>query len=129
MDIKMILKSDFRGRSRKKSTAGAAFAKGKEGLAGKGKFGNKKFLERLLGRKAMLDGNTAQIELLLRAQLGDPDAIQLLAENGFDAKDNLGLTSLAIAALTGDMDAVRILANRGFSVENKHPIFIVPQRV
>lgn len=126
----MILKHNFQGRSRsrKKSSAGAAFARGK-GASGINKFGNRKFLRRILGERALLEGgdNSGQIELLLRAQVGDPDAIQLLAESGFDAKDNLGLTSLAIAALTGDMDAMRILVNRGFSIENKQPIFLVPQ--
>ncbi len=146
----MVLKSSFRGYSRKKSLVGAAFAafaafveessneesrrksggkssagsafgiKGSHNSSGSGTFGNLGFLKRLLGKAGIVDiaglRNGGLTELLLQAQLGDADAIQLLIDNGMDAKDTLGIASLAGLALGGDMDAHRLLASRGISL-------------
>jgi hypothetical protein len=120
----MAIKGRFRGYSRKKTSAGDAFGKktGGQKWAGKGKFGDLNFLKRLLGKAGIFIGGpdgSGQTELLLLAQLGDSDAIQLLVESGLDAKDNLGLSSLTALALQGDGDAIRLLMNKGFNIAKK----------
>ncbi len=120
----MALKGRFRGGSRKKSSAGTAFNKGRRNhdTSGLGRFGNIDFLKRLLGKTGLdmqAQNSSGVTELLLMAQLGDMDAIQLLAGGGMDAKDNLGLSSLAMLAMTGDMDAVRLLETKGLSLSAK----------
>ena len=121
----MALRKRFRGHSRKKSSAGTAFDKrggGHKMTSIVGKFGDTNFLKRLLGKAGKdIEGRNSSglIELILMAQLGDMNAIQLLNESGVDAKDNLGLASLVTAALTGDMDAARLLEGRGVALNAK----------
>lgn len=122
----MALKRRFRGHSRKSSSAGRAFNKGKDAPdTGGSRFGSMRFLKRLFRKAGLhLQGRSnGQAELELLARLGDMEAIQLLADSGYDAKDHLSLGSLAHAAMTGDMDAARLLAGRGISLERR-PIFI-----
>lgn len=116
----MTIQKGFKKRSRKKSLAGKAFSqhveddadenKDEKESSSSGKSGKSGgfSLRRHLARKV----DESKGELMLQAEAGDLDAIQLLTDSGFDAKESLSLSSLASRALGGDYDAFRILRDK-----------------
>ncbi len=116
----MVLKGEFRGSSRKKSAASAAFEKenGSSTLTGAVKFGDMKSLKRLLGRSDTNLEETndrGETALILAAMLGDMEALRLLVESGanVNAMSTINTTALMAAAQNGDLEALRYLLSKG----------------
>jgi hypothetical protein len=126
--IYMTIHKGFRKRSRKKSLAGKAFEQNKgelesdvaadsSGSSGRGKAGDVNLRRRLFGKKFH---DSSLNELAFLVQLGDLDALQLLTDRGYDAKDSLSLSSLEARVLGGDYDALRILRDKkGIDLEKR----------
>ncbi len=121
----MALKGEFRGSSRKKSAASAAFGKENNAatLTGAVQNGDIRELRRLLKRGANKEetNDRGETALILAAQLGDMEAIRLLADCGADinAKSSTNLTALMASAQNGDLEALKFLISKGADIEAK----------
>jgi len=125
----MTIHKGFRKRSRKKSLAGKAFEQNtgedekeadddsSSGSSGSGKAGDVSLRRRLFGKNF---NDSSLSELASLVQLGDLDALQLLTDRGYDARDSLSLSSLETRVMGGDYDALRILRDKkGIDLEKR----------
>src|SRR4051812_47818372 len=114
----MTVKGEFRGSSRKKSAASAAFDKGSGdfNLLSAVKAGDRKALRRLIKGADLEEANgRGETALILAAQLGDREALRLLIDAGayINAKSEFQLTALMAAAQNGDLESARLLNEKG----------------